>query len=119
MKQKTRCFSYVYVSTPKEEVLIRKRAGNDIWKGLYEFPLVESEEELPLSVLQQRFPAGQWSLLKHGFVHQLTHQHLLVNFYRLELPRKDHSLPGIWVKKSELQNYAFPQLLVKLLTHSL
>ncbi|MBO7068996.1 MAG: A/G-specific adenine glycosylase [Bacteroidaceae bacterium] len=119
MKQKTRCLSYVYVSTPKEEVLIKKRAGNDIWKGLYEFPLVESDEGLSLSSLQQRFPVGKWSLLEHGFVHQLTHQRLLVNFYRLELPKKDSSLQGVWVKKSELQNYAFPQLLVKLLSRGL
>ena len=115
IKPKTRYFSYVYVCTDKGEVCICRRHQNDIWKGLYEFPLTESDQELPLDSLQQRFPSGQWTLLRQGFVHQLTHQRLIVNFYRLELPNKDTSLPGIWVKESELQNYAFPQLLVKLL----
>lgn len=112
---KTRYFSYVYVCTDKEEVLICRRTKNDIWKGLYEFSLLESAEELSLASLQQHFPKGKWTMLRQGFVHQLTHQRLTVNFYRLELPDKDTSLPGVWVKKSELHNYAFPQLLVKLL----
>ena len=116
---RNRYFSYVYVCTDKEDVLVCRRADNDIWKGLYQFPLVESEEELPLSALQQKFPHGQWTLLKQGFVHQLTHQRLVVNFYRLQLSVKDTSLPGIWVKESELQNYAMPQLLIKLLSQCL
>ena len=114
--QRTRYFSYVYLCTDKEEVQISRRSGNDIWRGLYQFPLVESEVELPLSALQQKYPQGQWTLLKQGFVHQLTHQRLFVNFYRLQLPAKDPSLTGIWVKESELQNYAMPQLLIKLLS---
>ncbi len=117
IEQRTRYFSYVYLCTDKEEVQISRRSGNDIWHGLYEFPLVESEEELPLSALQQKFPQGQWTLLRQGFVHQLTHQRLVVNFYRLQLPVKDTFLPGLWVKESELQNYAMPQLLIKLLSH--
>ena len=117
IEQRTRYFSYVYLCTDKEEVQISRRSGNDIWRGLYQFPLVESEEEMSLSALQQKFPQGQWTLLKQGFVHQLTHQRLVVNFYRLQLPVKDTSLAGIWVKESELQNYAMPQLLIKLLSH--
>lgn len=118
IEQRIRWFSYVYVCLYEEEVLVCKRTGNDIWRGLYEFPLVESSEELPLSSLQQQFPQGKWSLLCQGFVHQLTHQRLMVNFYKLELEKKDPSLHGLWVKKSELQNYAFPQLLIKLLDKS-
>lgn len=117
IEQRTRYFSYVYLCTDKGEVQICRRSGNDIWRGLYQFPLVESEEEMSLSALQQKFPQGQWTLLRQGFVHQLTHQRLVVNFYRLQLPVKDTSLSGIWVKESELQNYAMPQLLIKLLSH--
>ena len=113
--QRIRYFSYVYVCTD-EEVLICKRTKDDIWKGLFEFPLVESEVELSLSDLQQKFPLGLWSLLKQRYVHQLTHQRLVVNYYRLQLQKKVFSFSGIWVKKAELSNYAFPQLLVKLLS---
>lgn len=117
MVQRVRHFSYVYVCTSKGEVLISRRESADIWKGLYQFPLIETPEELPLVSLQQQLPAGRWSLLKQGFVHQLTHQRLEVNFYKLELPYQDGSLQGIWVRESELQNYAMPQLLVKLLAY--
>ena len=116
MKQKNRWFSYIYMLNDKGEVLIRKREGNDIWKGLYEFPLIESSEELPMASLQQRFPVGNWTLLQRGFVHQLTHQRLIVNFYKLELNKEECTLSGIWVRESDLLNYAFPQLLVKLLS---
>ena len=115
MVQKTRWFSYVYVCTDKEDVLITRRIKDDIWKGLYEFPLIESDEEFSLTSILHHFPKGEWRLLRQGFVHQLTHQRLMVNFYSLQLPQTDPSLPGIWVKKSELQNYAFSQLLVKLM----
>ena len=113
--QKTRHFSYVYMTTPDDEVLLLRRTDNDIWKGLYEFPLVESEEPLSLASIQKRFVAGQWSILRQGYIHQLTHQRLVVDFYMLQLPQKDLSLQGIWVKKPELQNYALPQLLVRLI----
>lgn len=115
MVQKTRWFSYVYVFTDKEDVLITRRVKDDIWKGLYEFPLIESDEELSLTSFLHHFPKGKCRLLRQGFVHQLTHQRLMVNFYSLQLVQEDPSLPGIWVKKTELQNYAFPQLLVKLM----
>ncbi len=115
MEQKTRWFSYVYICDSKENVLIRKRESDDIWKGLFEFPLIESIEEISPSLLQDKFPAGEWTLLRQGFVHHLTHQRLVVNFYKLKLFQENACIPGLWVKKSELQNYAFPQLLVKLL----
>ena len=117
MVQRVRHFSYVYVCTSKGEVLISRRESADIWKGLYQFPLIETPEDFSLTSLQQQFPVGRWSLLKQGFVHQLTHQRLEVNFYKLELPYQDGSLQGIWVRESELQNYAMPQLLVKLLAY--
>jgi A/G-specific adenine glycosylase len=117
IEPKTRWLSYVYVYTD-DEVLISRRTEDDIWKGLYEFSLVESSEELSLASLQHLFPQGQWTMLRQGLVHQLTHQRLLVNFYLLKLPKKDTSLHGHWVKKAELQNYTFPQLLIKLLSHT-
>lgn len=114
--QKTRWFSYVYMCNCKDNVLVRQRLKDDIWKGLYEFPLVESSEELSLNTLQQNFPVGQWTILRQGFVHQLTHQRLVVNFYKLEIAQGDIPMAGIWVKKSELHRYALPQLLIKLLS---
>lgn len=111
---RTRYFSYVCVNTADGEVLVCRRTEKDIWKGLFQFPLVETPQELPLASLQRLFPAGEWTVLRQGFVHQLTHQRLLVNFYSLRLPALDSSLQGIWVRKSQLQNYAMPQLLVRL-----
>ena len=58
------------------------------WKGKIEVNAtvpVKSAEDLSLASLQQLFPQGLWTMLRHGFVHQLTHQRLLVNFYLLEL----------------------------------
>ena len=42
-KIKQRYFNYFFVLS-NDEFLMKKRKGNDIWKNLYEFPLIESKE---------------------------------------------------------------------------
>ncbi len=42
-KVKLRYFTYFAINY-KNKFLLRKRAENDIWKGLYEFPLIETDQ---------------------------------------------------------------------------
>lgn len=107
----TRYFHYlVYIK--EDTTVIRQRDGNDIWKGLYEFPLIESGEihsEKLLAILDHyhhsRIPA--WSIR-----HQLTHQRIYAFFY--VIPVKifpeitDH---GFVVDFSKLNQYPFPKII--------
>ena len=45
IKVKTRFFNYI-VTTDKTNIIIKKRVDSDIWKGLYDFPLIETTEKL-------------------------------------------------------------------------
>jgi A/G-specific adenine glycosylase len=41
----SRFFNYVVINNEKE-IFIRKRTGNDIWKNLYEFPMIETKRSI-------------------------------------------------------------------------
>lgn len=76
---------------------IRRRGPGDIWQGLWE----------PLT---GEVPEGA-RLLKAGVKHQLTHRRILADFYLAELPCRPELPDGyIWIKETELTNYAKPRL---------
>lgn len=87
-----RYLNYLYLTTPTH-TLIHRREGRDIWRGLYEFPLIETPqavafEELPLDEL---LGSRSYTLKQecHMPPHQLSHQRLHARFYHLmveELP---------------------------------
>lgn len=64
-KVTNRYFNYIYVRMGAH-TLINKRTGNDIWKNLYELPLIETESEVP----EEKFYAlPQWQeMLAEGEV---------------------------------------------------
>jgi A/G-specific adenine glycosylase len=78
---KTRYFYYLHLING-EKTYIRKRSDKDIWQGLYEFPLIESEKALPQdeilnhSYLIDTLKNCRWEVVKFSpiYKHQLTHQ---------------------------------------------
>jgi len=70
------------------EIAMRKRNGKDVWSGLYEFYLVETDkaieewDSLPLSIDQiSLIEPNQLSAPSATIVHQLTHQKLQIRFW--------------------------------------
>ncbi len=102
-KVQERHFSYIYL---RHEgcTAIRRRGAGDIWQGLFE-PLVTETESYSGLVL-----------LKGGVKHQLTHRTLIVDFYLWE-PDARPVLPEgyFWIPEAELENYAKPRLFEMLL----
>ena len=101
---------------------INKRTGNDIWKNLYELPLVEtSSQGNPdpkiifsswgnFSDLTRKF---DFTLLKAGVKHVLSHRIILANFYLLVVSEEEPlTLPSTFLKVrcDQVGNYAFPVL---------
>ena len=99
-----RRFSYVYVRF-NGQTAIRKRGPGDIWQGLYEPVVIESEGA-----------SADAKLIRKGVKHQLTHRTLLTDFYLWE-PDVRPELPDgyIWIKETELDSYAKPRLFELLL----
>lgn len=73
---------------------VQQRTGNDIWKNMYEFPLLESDHPLVLSELLNHPWWKTLGLDPDGLVfsgsvphlkHQLTHQTIHARFYQVEI----------------------------------
>ena len=109
LKVQERHLTYVYIRHEGQTALRRRSAG-DIWQGLWEPLLVENE---PLPEL-----GCQLTLLAHNVKHVLTHRVLLVDFYLAE-PEVRPELPTdyIWIDEEDLDNYALPRLIEKLLDY--
>ena len=107
LKVQRRHFSYIYIRHQGMTALRRRPAG-DIWQGLWEPLLVE---DAPLPDL-----GCPLMLLASGVKHVLTHRILLADFYFAE-PTSRPSLPAEyqWIKEQDINDYALPRLVEKLL----
>lgn len=105
---KTRRFSYIYIRHEGHTAIHRRPAG-DIWQGLWEPLLVEEDSALPLL-------GCPLQLLKQGVKHVLTHRIILADFYLAE-PAERPSLPDDyrWIDENDIDRYALPRLVEKLL----
>lgn len=119
-KTKERYFHYLYIIY-KGSTWLHRREGKDIWTGLYEFPLIETEEAMDFAGLQQTETfrrllgeAGklQMSIDLSGIKHVLSHQILYAAFYRVEIERPTPALQTyLSVPLEEVEKYAVPRLI--------
>lgn len=76
---------FYYLMVRKENsVWMKKRTQSDIWKGLYDFPCIESDTSLKMPAIKQKFKEwiGNADLEWHDSVkHLLTHQKLFISFF--------------------------------------
>lgn len=117
-KPRTRYFHYFLVKH-NNQVLISKRKENDIWKNLYELPLIEKKASNPVSTAEfKKLPTGVLTspnLLKQvrkiNYIHKLTHQTLDTTFYFVETKAKiqisTHDYLPVSLK--DLKKYAVPR----------
>ena len=116
LKVKKRFFHY-YLLTYKNRIYLEKRAEEDIWKGLYQPFLIESEKALTRQkVIQQLTDELNLSSDQIGRINQvgedkqrLTHQLIQGIFYQIEL--SDVELTSFWKSHEELKNLATPKLI--------
>lgn len=120
-----RHFNYLHVDLGSG-LYMQQRGAGDIWQGLWELPLVETDAAVgPRSFhkLVAELPQGPngagWTLVEQlGPVrHVLSHQHLNARFWRV-LPPPDLVPPSGWraVEHDTLQQLAVPRLLERYLT---
>jgi len=86
-KVKVRHFNYLVVFGPEQQTLIEQRRGKGIWQNLYQFPLLETEEEAKIidEIEHNGLPDDtdvEISLYNEKpIVHKLSHQHLYTKFW--------------------------------------
>lgn len=114
-------YLHFFIICHQDEVLIEQRTAKDIWKGLYQFPLIETEAETPFNELLQSDKAkslgleamqGMKDINRHK--QKLSHQELHFTVYQLwcrgntfnTLARQYMAVPATHLKK-----YSFPKTL--------
>ncbi|MBC8006034.1 MAG: A/G-specific adenine glycosylase [Verrucomicrobia bacterium] len=119
-KQRDRYFSY-FVLHHEEHTWIKKRLNKDIWKNLYEFPMIETLSATSIETLFSMQEVKQ--LVSSDFVvgkivdwkvHLLSHQKInyrIISIHKLGESKMPDDL--IKVNKADIFNFAIPKLLEK------
>ncbi len=126
-KSKIRRYFYFYLFEDGNRIIIQKREQNDIWKNLYQFPMIESNDELSDADMITAFAGLKLTgmippLLKgisNCYKHELTHQQILARFIRIssDIPQEMNG-PHIVINKKEICKFAFPALISNFLTEN-
>ncbi|MCG2429892.1 A/G-specific adenine glycosylase [Aequorivita xiaoshiensis] len=114
---KKRYFNYLVVLSDNENTILKQRIGKGIWHKLYEFPLIETLEEVDIETLKnlpqfqdfsENLDFRSISLFnEEAVVHKLSHQHLYTRFWILETAKNNQAEIPI----SEINKYAVPVLI--------
>jgi A/G-specific adenine glycosylase len=117
-KTRNRYLNYLYI-TCRSHTYLNRRSQKDIWEGLYEFPLIETDHPTDFADLTQTPTAQQ---LLHGtgpstitieataIKHILSHQTLYVTFHKVTI-QKENTILKKYQKTplSTLNEYPFPK----------
>jgi A/G-specific adenine glycosylase len=130
-KQKIRFFNYLVIMRENEKrkkfIYLRKREEKDVWKNLYDFPMIETAEEISVESL---FSSQEWRKVigegqirltnqSHQYKHILTHQVIFAKFYIIQLVGDQNSeLPYLLVPTVEIDKYPVPRLIEEFLNEN-
>ena len=111
-KVTNRYFNYIVFLDNSNNTIINKRTEKGIWHNLYEFPVIEAEEELDFESISRAisekyidFSIDSISVYNpEQIIHKLSHQKLHINFYRASVT--DEIRDGISL--DVLKNFPFP-----------
>lgn len=111
-KVRERHFHYVIFDDGASTVVDRRPAG-DIWQGLYQFPLLESDRPLEPDEVIASFPEAKEARLSGTFgpiKHVLSHQRIAARFFTLKVGRLPQA-QGMEVGWDSIGRLAFPRLI--------
>lgn len=123
-KVKTRYFNYLHIKEG-DFVYINKRSKNDIWKNLYEFPLIETDRKYSLNEMtglsswKEIFGKTKFRIApeRKEYTHVLSHQRIFARFWNIALQGKGlrgaESKKFLKIKKTEINHYPVPRLIEK------
>ena len=85
LKKRKRYFNYFIVRIG-QRILMTKRTGKDIWKGLFDFPHLETTRNIRPQKILKKFPLECISHVSSDYKHLLTHQLIHARFIEVKLP---------------------------------
>lgn len=124
-KTRHRYFNYFFITYGTNTYLSR-RTENDIWKGLFELPLIETGQPYNLTELQetelfkklfQETGKTVFSSVANGMRHILSHQTLHVNCYIADIQKENNTLEKlIRTSRKNMHLYPVPILIANILS---
>lgn len=116
-KAKNRFFNYL-ISRNDEFILIKKRLDKDIWQHLFEFPMIETNNDLAFSdfndILKAKYNVQSYKSID-GKKHILSHQHIFSKFYFINEIIEFKEENFLKIKIEALQDYPLPRLIDRFL----
>jgi A/G-specific adenine glycosylase len=117
-KVKNRFFNYLFIRH-EEYFYLEKREENDIWRNLYQFPLIESVKALTTDELlnHDRFKTIFMGIeivigsVSPEIIHVLTHQRLHVRFIEIILQKPGTCSTWIRILAGDVPDYPVPKLI--------
>ena len=116
IKIRKRYFNYIVLMSNEKRTTIQQRNKNDIWKSLFEFPLIESCSEIDVKelinneIFQTHLMNKSYHISKYNqnsISHKLTHQHLICTFWIVHTNLEKKSS----IQWSRLSKFAVPTLI--------
>lgn len=106
IKKRIRHFNYLIPISG--DFLVERREGKDVWQGLYQFPMIESEHSLTEKEINKKYNILAQEPNKI-YKQTLTHQLIYAKFWKVKaLKKSDNQLK---VKKESLNDYAWPKII--------
>jgi A/G-specific adenine glycosylase len=121
--KRTRYFNY-FILRDGRKIAMRKRTGRDIWNGLYEFYLIETDSEKKIGEILKKdpLPFKVQEVKAAGSVkHVLTHQVLQIQFFEVavskEIQEKNKGLFGSlsFISANEVRDVPKPTAITRYL----
>jgi A/G-specific adenine glycosylase len=131
-KLRTRYLNYFIFIWENEKkikfIYLRKREENDVWKNMYDFPVIETGNEITDETLFS-FPEwrkivgeSQFRLLfqSHRYKHVLTHQVIYAKFFVFQPSGgQNPGIPFLAVPLDEVKKYPVPRLIEEFLDRNM
>ena len=118
---RSRYFNYLVISVKgREGFYFRKRSENDILKGLYEFPLIETSGAVSPRKLksspgwEKLFGRSRADLISYtsDIIHILSHQKIITKFFSIEIKKPSEKI-GILVHPEKIAELPVARIIEK------
>jgi A/G-specific adenine glycosylase len=102
-------------------VIVQRRNEQDIWRNLYEFPMIElpelvhTEDTFSKSLLWEQVIGSQSYIIDSvsaPFRQLLTHQKIIATFWEIQIPEAPKiSDSHLIIERKNLRKFAFPKII--------
>lgn len=121
-KVKTVYFEYLILLDNEDNLFIKKREHEGIWKNMYDFPLIESEKKLDaeklfehryMKTLLKEKKLNRYEEPQTTYKHILSHRKIFARFHQFYFEGKWDKPEWVKVSKQQVSDFPLPRLIDK------